>query len=144
MTLEAVSAVGALVIATGTALGTLYRGWRRRLQDAARRPFLVGQAAVEEAETALRLKDRRLNELVASESALQQKLAAAEGAARAQSEQLTDLQAQMYRLQSANRDLQVRAETAEAGLATARSRIGTLEDTVADLQRKLSLNGPPY
>lgn len=134
----------AVVLSVATALGTLYRGWRRRIQDAARRPFLAGQAAVEEAETALRLKDNRLAELAKSEAESKQKLAAAEGKADALGEQLTQLQAKMYRVEAENRELLARAQTAEDREREARGRIGTLENQVADLTRKLSLGGPAY
>jgi uncharacterized protein HemX len=144
MTLEAVSAVAGLAISSATAAGVLIRGWRRRIQDAARKPFLTGAAAIEEAETALRLKDQRLAQLTASEAESREKLAQAEGKLRAQGQQLTELQASMYRLESENRELLSRAETAESREREARVRIGTLEDQVADLNRKLSLGGPGF
>lgn len=133
----------AVILSGFTAAGVLIAGWRKRIQDAARRPFLAGNAAIEEAQTALRLKDNRLAELTQSEANLRTQLAAATGTAEAQQEQITRLQARLYTVEEENRDLRSQAENAQRDARDARTRIGQLEDEMADLKRKLSLGGPP-
>jgi len=133
----------AVILSGFTAVGVLYVGWRKRVQDAARRPFLAGTAAIEEAQTALRLKDNRLAELTESEARLKSDLAAAKGTADAQQEQITKLQARLYAVEGENRDLRGRAENAERDAREAKNLIGQLQDEMTDLKRKLSLGGPP-
>lgn len=134
----------AIVISGITSIGVLVAGWRKRIQDAARRPYLTGHAAVEEAQTALRLKDNRLAELTESESKLKADLAAAVGQARSQEEQITQLQSRLYQAESQNRELLARAEGSERREREALDRLGALEETVADLKRKLALGGTTF
>lgn len=143
MTPDAIAAYTALAVAVISAVTGLYRGWRKRLQDAARQPFLIGTAAIEEAQTALRLKDDRIAELTRSEGSLKSQLAAATGAADAQQEQIVQLQSRLYQTEAQNRDLKIRAENSERREQEALTRISDLERDISDLKRKLALHDPP-
>lgn len=145
------SADAALLIAVVTAILGVYRGWRKRVTDAAQQPFLVGNAAIEEAQTALKLKNDRLAELTESEARLRVALAEARGTAEAQQQQIVELQSRLYQLDAANRELLVRTEAAERReQESARreadqvARIGLLERDIADMRAKLALHNPPY
>ena len=144
MNADTLAALGAVALSVLTALGTLYRGVRRRERDKAVAPFIAGKAAIEEAQTALAWKDRRLTELTESEANLKTQLAGAVATSAAQQEQITHLQAEMWQLKSQYGEVLSRAETAERREREARERITQLEDTVGDLKRKLALGGPPY
>jgi uncharacterized protein HemX len=138
------SAYAALILAVVSATMSVYRGWRKRIQDAAQQPFLVGNAAIEEAQTALRLKNDRLAELTESEARLRVALAEAKGTAEAQQQQIVELQSRLYQVDATNRELQVRAEAAERREQEQVSRIATLERDIADLRVKLALQNPGY
>lgn len=126
--------VAGLIISATTAGGVLYRGWRQRLQDAAKKPFQAGQEAVNEAETALRLKDQRLADAATHSAELAAQLADAKATNTTQQAQITSLYVTIGELQSENAQL-------KRDGAVARSRIGELEKTMAALQERLGING---
>jgi len=144
MNADTVAAVAAVAVSVATALGTLYRGVRRRERDQGAAPFLAGKVAIEEAETALAWKDRRIRELAESEATLKTDLAAAVATSAAQQEQLTRLQARLYQVETENRDLLAHKADSEQRDRASRERISALETTVDDLKRKLALGGPTY
>lgn len=121
--------VAGLLISATTAGGVLYRGWRQRVQDAAKKPFQAGQEAVNEAETALRLKDQRLADSAAHATELAGQLEQAKATNAAQQGQITSLYVTIGELQSENAQL-------KRDGAVARSRIGDLEKTMKELQEK--------
>lgn len=141
---DTVTAVVAIAISVLSALGTLYRGVRRRERDKGAAPYLIGDAAIREAETALAWKDRRLTELAESEAKLKTDLAGAVATSAAQQEQLTKLQARLYSVESENRELKSYKEESDRRDRAARERIAQLETDVEDLKRKLSLGGGAY
>lgn len=130
-----------IVLAGVTAAATLYFGWRKRISDAARLPFLTGEAAIADAKSALEFRAQRIEELTRSEAALKAQLEQALATAKVQQEQLVGLQARLYTLEGEKRDLMARADTAEEDGRRSRIRITELEERLEGLQRKLSL-GP--
>jgi chromosome segregation ATPase len=132
--LSSAAAATAIVVAVGTAAGSLYRGWRNRIRDAAAKPFQTGQAAVNEAEIALRMKDRRLDDAAARETDLLGQLEQAKAANSAQQGQIRELYVNIGELQSENARLERESHAA-------RERIGELEAAMKDLKAKLGING---
>lgn len=145
MSASAVLSEVAIVLAGVTSGATLYFGWRKRIADAARLPFLTGEAAIADAKSALEFRAQRIEELTRSEAALKAQLEQAVATAQVQQGEMTKLQARLYRLEGEKRDLMARAEAAEADGRSARVRLTELEEKLEGLQRKLSL-GPdgPY
>lgn len=134
------------MLAAATSAGTLYRGWRKRVADAARLPFLTGEAAIADAKSALEFRGQRIDELTRSEAALKAQLEQALATARVQQEEMTRLQARLYTLEGEKRDLMARAQQAEADGRSARVRLTEVEERLEALQRKLGLgsDGAPY
>ncbi len=141
MSASSVVADTAILLSGVTAAGVLVGGWKRRIADAARRPFLAGEAAIADAKSALEFRAQRIEQLTASEATLKAQYEQAVATTRVQQEEIERLQARLYRLEGDRRDLLVRAEAAEAAGQSARGRITELEEKMDALQRKLSL-GP--
>lgn len=137
-----------IVLAGVAAAGTLYYGWSRRVADAAKAPFLAGEAAIADAKAALEFRGRLIEELTAQVEALRRskaeteaQLATALATAKVQLEELTKVQARLYTLEGENRDLMARAQAEESAAQSARARLTDLEEKWEALQRKMHL-GP--
>lgn len=141
MSASSVAADTAILLSGVTAAGVLFGGWRRRITDAARKPFLAGETAIADAKSALEFRAQRIEQLTQSEATLKAQLTQAQADVEVLRAQSTDQQARLYRLEGEKRELMERAEAAEAGGRAARGRITELEEKMDALQRKLSL-GP--
>lgn len=139
MNIGAVTGVVALLVTLATAATTFYRGWRRRIQDAATKPFQAGQAAITEAELALTLKDRRLADMAAREGQAVADLERAKAAGAAQQEQIASLYARIGELQTRNAALEEGARRAAEREEQYRTRISGLEASLAEVKKQIGL-----
>jgi len=139
MDVSEASAAVAIIVSVLTATVTIYRGWKRRVEDGARRPFVAGQVAIEEAQAALAMKDRRLGELEASEARSRADLITAKATIEGQQKQITSLQAQVYQVTARNTELEATAAATQSELRSARERISSLEESLEMIKRKMSL-----
>lgn len=126
-------------LSVATAIIMLYRGWRKRVQDAAKKPFQAGVEAVNEAELALRLKDRRLEEMAKRETEALTELERSRAANLAQQEQIASLYADIGRLQVKNAALEEGARLAAEREQADRRRIGELEMKLSEMAKHLGL-----
>jgi chromosome segregation ATPase len=127
--------VSALLMSTGV----MYRGWRKRVESAATRPFLTGQAAVDEAELALRLKNERIADVERRRQETVDQLATATAQVAAQQAQITNLYTQLGQVQAENSDLRTQLAQAREREVQDRARIGALESDMAELRKHISL-----
>lgn len=141
MSASAVASQAAVVLAAATSVGTLYYGWRRRVADAARMPFIAGKSALADAQAALELRAGLIRELTQSEADLKARLTQAHVSEQVQQEEIGKLQTRLSVLEGENRDLLARAQAAEAAGRDARTRLSQVEEQLAGLQRKFNL-GP--
>lgn len=148
MSASAVLSEAAITLAGVTSAATLYYGWRRRIADAARAPFIAGESAIKDAQAALEFRGRLIEELTAREAVLRQseaelkaQLTQALATAKVQLEELTKVQARLYTLEGEKRELMERAQSAEDSGQRMRARLTDAEEKLEELQRKLHL-GP--
>lgn len=130
-----VSAVLAGSSAAGSALlagWTMYKGWRGRVATAATRPFTTGQAAVDEALLAVRLKDQRLAETTAE-------LEHQRAANAAQAAQISDLYTQLGHTTAKNAELEEQLRAAKVREESDRRRIGELEMKLSEVTKHIGL-----
>lgn len=119
-------------VSTVLAVGVFYKGWRGRVATAATKPFTTGQAAVDEALLAVRLKDQRLAETTAE---LEQQRAAN----AAQAAQISDLYTQLGHKSAEIAQLEEQARAAKVREDADRARIGQLEMQLDGVMKQLGL-----
>ncbi len=148
MSASAVLSEVAIVLAGVTSSATLYYGWRRRVQDAAKAPFLAGEQAMADAQKALEWRQRLIDDLTArvaslasSKADVEAQLAQALATAKVQLEELTKAQARLYTLEGEKRELMERMHAAEESGARVRARLAEAEEKLEEVQRKMHL-GP--
>ena len=134
----------AIILAGVSSAGTLYYGWRRRVADAARAPFIAGETAIADAKAALEFRGRLIKELTESEADLKARLEQAVASARVQQDELARVQSRLSTVESENRDLTARAEAAEAAGRQSRVRLTQVEEQLETLQRKFNLGTEGY
>lgn len=131
--------VTGMVLSVLTALATGLRAFRRREQDAAKRPFLAGVEAVNEAQIALRLKDDRLAEADRRLAQAVSEVQTATARAGSLQQQIDELYTRMGRLMSRNTELEDQARLAKEREERDRGRIRELELRVDELTKQLGL-----
>ena len=121
---------------TALAIGIFYRGWRKRVADAAAakatKPFTTGQAAVDEAVLALGLKDKRLAETT---NDLEQQRAKN----LAQAGQINELYTELGKMTAKNAELEEKLEQAKTREEAQAARIGALETQVEGMMKQMGL-----
>jgi septal ring factor EnvC (AmiA/AmiB activator) len=131
-----VLASGSAVIAIGTAVGVLYRGWRNRITAAAAakatKPFTTSQAAIDEAELAIRLKDKRLADTTTDLETQRAKNSAQTG-------QINELYTELGKMTAKNAELEEKLEQAKVREETQAGRIDALETQVEGLMKQIGL-----
>lgn len=127
MNVTAVLAGAAAALSIGTALTTFFRGYKKRLEDAAKQPFIAGKEAMDAARAALELKDQQIKDVMERDRLLHQQLMEAQAARDSQQAQMGQLYTQMGQLRSENE--QLKAEGVQF-----QERIQHLEATVAQLK----------
>lgn len=134
---------GAALTAVLTALFVAYKGWKDRVEQAAQRPFTAGRVAIDEAELALQLKDRRLADTAAELEQARAVNAAQAAQNAAQAAQISDLYAQLGRTTAKNSELEETARQAKVREEADRARITALEQQVDGLLKQLGLGHGP-
>lgn len=121
---------------TALAVGIFYRGWRKRVADAAAakatKPYTTGQAAVDEAVLALGLKDKRLADTTTE---LEQQRAKN----GAQTGQINELYTELGKLTAKNAELLEKLDQAQAREAAQAARIDALAAQVDGLMKQIGL-----
>jgi chromosome segregation ATPase len=115
-------------------MGTLFKGYKKRLEDAAKEPFIAGQAAMNAARAALELKDQQIKDVMDRDRLLHQQLMEAQAARDSQQAQVTQLYTQIGQLRTQNEQL-------KAEQVLSQERIQHLEATVAQLEA--AMGKPP-
>lgn len=118
----------ATAVSIATALGSVFKGYKKRLEDAAKEPFIAGQAAMNAARAALELKDQQIRDVMDRDQTLHAQLVEAQAARDSQQAQVAQLYTQIGQLRTENELL--------------RQQIKHLEETVEQLKSLLSPPAP--
>lgn len=135
MNATAILAGVAAAISIATALGTLYRGYKKRLEDSAKAPFIAGQAAMDAARAALELKDQQIKDVMERDRLLHQQLMEAQAARDSQQAQVTQLYTQLGQIRSENEQLKTQVEVFQ-------EQVRHLEAMVAQLKAAMNRQAP--
>lgn len=127
MNATAILAGVAAAISILTALSSMFKGYKKRLEDAAKEPFIAGQAAMNAARAALELKDQQIRDVMERDQTLHNQLAEAQAARDSQQAQVAQLYTQIGQLRTENENL--------------RQKVKQLEDMLTQMQA--SMTTPP-